>query len=104
MATRMRHQQLVRLEKVEVRLLGLLLDPRLKVRKNEAGESVMELADFEALNRLSNCLVKNYERQAKLAGADAPVKVEQAAQGEGLNLATLAAIVAEKRRAMRADG
>lgn len=98
LATRLRNKQLVRLEMVEVRLLKLLLDPKLKVRKTAVDGNVMELADFEALNKLNASLVKNYERQAKLAGADAPVKIEQAEQRKMLNAETLAAIVARGKR------
>lgn len=59
MAARVKNQQLTTLEMVEVRLLELLLDPRLKVRKKSPDGSVVELADFEALNRLNASLVKN---------------------------------------------
>jgi len=98
MARRMRHKLLLRLEMVEVRLLALLLDPRLKVRKTTAEGSVMELPDFEVLNKLNAALVKNYERQAKLAGADALVQVEQPDPREFLNRYTLAAMIKKEEK------
>jgi len=89
LAEEMRQKQLAKLSIVEDYIFNLIADPALKIRKTRKDGSVMELADFEALTRLNASLVKNYERQAKLAGCDKPVQVMENNKGEGLNLAKL---------------
>lgn len=96
LAERERAEQLHKTKKVETRLLGLLLNEKLKVNATKPDGQVMELADFEALNKLSVTLMKVLDRRAKLTGADMPDQVEEVNKGEGLNLDRLKAIVAAK--------
>lgn len=97
-AAALRQKQLAKLEIVENHIFGMIQSRALKIRTMRKDGSVMELADFEALRRLNASLVKNYERQAKLAGADMPVKVEEINKSEWLNRDKLASIVAANRR------
>lgn len=78
MAEAVREKQMVKLSLTEDRLFVMIQAKGLRVREVTENGDVVELADFEALQKLNAALVKNYEQQAKLVGAYAPAKVEVA--------------------------
>jgi hypothetical protein len=76
LAKRLRAEQLQQLDEVGGRLLRLVLKKDLRVTETKPDGSVLELAEFETLTRLTGSLGKVWERQAKLMGLDAPAKVD----------------------------
>ncbi len=80
LANRIRAEQLAKLEEIEARLMSRLLDKNLRVKETKADGSTMELADFEALIKLTGAVVKLQDHVAKLVGCYAPEKVQQSNQ------------------------
>lgn len=96
LAVELREKQLARLSLFEDRILDLALDRGLVVENPGEDGQVVQMPDFEALHKLNASLVKNYVQQARLGGAYKPTQVEEVNKGPGLNIAKLAALVADQ--------
>ena len=79
LAEEIRHKQLVKLTFFENKIFSLAEAKSLKVQGTSKDGIVMQMEDFEALPKLSACLVRNYERQAQLVGADMPTRIKTTA-------------------------
>lgn len=88
---RLRNEQLEILDEAQGRCVRLLLADGLRIVDEKPDGAVMEMAEFEKVQKLTMAVVKTSERIAKLAGLDAPEKVEQV--GGGISEAELVAIV-----------
>jgi hypothetical protein len=77
LARRAKAEMTVRLDRMSRRLYVRLMDSELRVVDTSNGErGPMELADFEALTKLTAASVRVMERLAKLLGLDAAEKLE----------------------------
>jgi hypothetical protein len=95
-AEALRDEQLAFMDAGQSLVARKLFDETLEVKDEKPDGSVMALAEFEKINKLSMTMIKYGERIAKLAGIDAPEKVDLGNQ-KVLNAETLAAWLAERR-------
>lgn len=103
LAKRIRAEQLAKLEEIEARLMTRLLDTKLRVVDVKPDGSLMELADFEALIKLSGAVVKVQEHVARLVGCYAPEKGPQN-NPRILNAEVLAKFIRERKASKAVDG
>lgn len=101
-AETLRDEQLAFMDAGQSLVARKLFDERLRVVDEKPDGSVMEMAEFEKVNKLSMTLIKYGERIAKLAGIDAPEKVDMGAQ-KVINAETLSAWLVERVKG-RGDG
>lgn len=96
-ATVMQATQLAWLDRGQSLVANRLFDEKLVVKEERPDGSVMELAEFEKLNKLSMTLIKFSERICKIGGLDAPEKVDLGQQ-KTINADTLAAWLVERKK------
>jgi hypothetical protein len=97
-------EQLALMDRGQTLVVRKLFNENLSVEEQRPDGSVMRLAEFEKVNRLSLTLIKYGERIAKLAGLD-NLPPAEAGPVEMLNEETLTRMVREsKSRALRTDG
>ena len=104
LAMRLQAEQLALMDRGQMLVVRKLFNENLSVEEQRPDGSVMRLAEFEKVNRLSLTLIKYGERIAKLAGLD-NLPPAEAGPVEMLNEETLTRMVREsKSRALRTDG